>query len=1149
MLQPAPLRHLIALLTIGLFLTEPIAAQVGAGNALDFDGVNDYVEISDHASLNPRDAITVEAWIQPHSFASNIYDNSILCKHNWAAGNAGYVLRCGDGGKVSFIVASRSSGSWVEANSTTTPLEVDKWYHIAGVFDGDSVKVYVNGILQASALYSGQINISSGANARIGQLSTGTGRNFDGIIDEVRLWDTAIDQGTIKRWMCQKLNSGHTYNSHLSAYWKIDEGQGFSVRDTSSQTNHGTVNGATWRGSGAAIGDRSVYSYSPKELSIRSSYGDSMRAYNLTGSPAYMHLYFVNGGSDVALHPNVNGRVDSTHYYGVYMPENSNVDADFSLNYSNYSGVNTNNECGVDLFRRYPGDSTFWEDAKSTIDFNADSASTKDHNISEFSLVFFSTDSNSILRSETGRPWFCSGDSVRLVASGGRDFSFKWFLNSKELKGDTLNYLYVSNSGKYSVEIKRRGTSCTFKSVTMTITEKKPPKVSLSAFSPLCEDTDTLALNGGSPKGGTYYGASVRDTFFFPSALGAGTYPIVYSYTDTALCTSSDTQNVLVWSLPALSLVSVPWTCDNVDSFEMKTVTPSGGIYSGSGMRSNHFHPDLVNGISGLYGYSYTFTDTNGCSNRVLDSIQLRTSTVAILNPIPNSCLNNDPLKLIGLPKGGTFSGTGVNGNEFDPDVAGVGEHEIMYQYVNSVNCPSTNSKVAKVFRGTNVSWSYSGSACVNGDSIDLKEGTPGGGIFAGNGVTDKTFYPDMAGTGKHTIVYIFVDSNQCANRATGSVDVFDTTVLTYSAHAPICPEIDSVELTALSPSGGIYSGNAIGNDLQFYPAMADSGMNAVSYAYVNGNSCRSEYNFYVEVLGVTPVRVELADAACVNDNPIKVQIEPTGGTLKGPGIISTFFSPGSAGAGEHSITYNFTNANGCVNADTAHISVGDIPEVTLEAISSLCADAMSFTLSGGHPIGGMYKLNNAADSVFDPALQNAGEHVVGYVFINEQGCGDSTEVRFWMNELPAKPSITLNDSSLQSSNATTYQWYGSSGLINGADSREFKPEENGDYRVEITNDSGCVNISDVFTYDLISVRSIGEKVLKIYPNPSDEHLIIEFPGHFTANLYSAHGELILEEITGENSITVSTAHLSVGSYLLEIENTKGTLRKVVLIR
>jgi len=85
-----------------------LAQKPGSYTAVDFDGTDDYINIPDISALNPSAKITVEAWIKVDFYGSTSFANSILCKHGWSTGNKGYVLRCGDNGKLSFNIANAS---------------------------------------------------------------------------------------------------------------------------------------------------------------------------------------------------------------------------------------------------------------------------------------------------------------------------------------------------------------------------------------------------------------------------------------------------------------------------------------------------------------------------------------------------------------------------------------------------------------------------------------------------------------------------------------------------------------------------------------------------------------------------------------------------------------------------------------------------------------------------------------------------------------------------------------------------------------------------------------------------------------------------------------------------------------------------------
>jgi len=148
------------------------------------------------------------------------------------------------------------------------------WYHVAGIFTGDSINVYVNGNLEGNTLYTGSISTSTGLNPEIGDLaySVGGTRLFKGQIDEVRVWEIALSKVEIRDWMCRKVTALHPQFKKLAVYWKLDENTGVTANDKSTNADNATLtNGPVWVNSGAAIGDTSVYVYGGKSLSLTSN--------------------------------------------------------------------------------------------------------------------------------------------------------------------------------------------------------------------------------------------------------------------------------------------------------------------------------------------------------------------------------------------------------------------------------------------------------------------------------------------------------------------------------------------------------------------------------------------------------------------------------------------------------------------------------------------------------------------------------------------------------------------------------------------------------------------------------------------------------------------------------------------------------------
>ncbi|MCD4736769.1 MAG: right-handed parallel beta-helix repeat-containing protein, partial [Bacteroidales bacterium] len=165
------------------------------GTALNFDGVNDYISCGNAENLNITDSVTVEAWINAGTWKTHVYQGGIVGKDK--SDHTGYILRCGDNGRLSFVVGI--SGSWHEVISGHI-MASGEWYHVAGVYDGSYLRIYINGELTGKQSLSGTIGVSS-KSLRIGASPGFSHRYFDGKIDEVRIWDNARDSTQIRENM------------------------------------------------------------------------------------------------------------------------------------------------------------------------------------------------------------------------------------------------------------------------------------------------------------------------------------------------------------------------------------------------------------------------------------------------------------------------------------------------------------------------------------------------------------------------------------------------------------------------------------------------------------------------------------------------------------------------------------------------------------------------------------------------------------------------------------------------------------------------------------------------------------------------------------------------------------------------------------
>jgi parallel beta-helix repeat protein len=166
-----------------------------SGNALDFDGIDDYVNCGNTQTLNINNSITICAWIKYHTM--NYWSQVIVGK--WASiTSSSYVLYLynltgGIIGKPGFSVCYNN-----DLHSDIS-LQADTWYFIAGTFNQqtDEYKLYLNGVVIYSSTFTGGIS-QSNEPVFIGDCTDSEPHYYDGIIDEVRIYNRSLTEAEIQ---------------------------------------------------------------------------------------------------------------------------------------------------------------------------------------------------------------------------------------------------------------------------------------------------------------------------------------------------------------------------------------------------------------------------------------------------------------------------------------------------------------------------------------------------------------------------------------------------------------------------------------------------------------------------------------------------------------------------------------------------------------------------------------------------------------------------------------------------------------------------------------------------------------------------------------------------------------------------------------
>ena len=165
----------------GTLTNSPTWTVGKINNALSFDGVNDYVYLNSPASLQPT-SISVSTWFKTGATSGRIIRKRL----------SGYYLEI-TAGKASFVVAIPSFAS---VTSTLTYND-NLWHHAVGLYDGTTLRLYIDGSQVASASASGNITYGAGGIA-IGRDGDYSGSYFNGVIDDVRIYNRALSADEIR---------------------------------------------------------------------------------------------------------------------------------------------------------------------------------------------------------------------------------------------------------------------------------------------------------------------------------------------------------------------------------------------------------------------------------------------------------------------------------------------------------------------------------------------------------------------------------------------------------------------------------------------------------------------------------------------------------------------------------------------------------------------------------------------------------------------------------------------------------------------------------------------------------------------------------------------------------------------------------------
>jgi len=206
----------VMLLAIGLMMPSVLMANM----ALELDG-SSAIEVPNSDSLNPTTAITIETWMKMEKG-----EGECLAK-DWGDQRDYIFPEIVDGTKARFVL-------WPGTKILDAPgLQHNEWQHLAGVWDGEEMRTYINGEEMGKLAYDAEELNASEASLYIG-VGASNQWTCQGLMDEIRIWEVARTKEEIQANMLNMLKGDEP---GLAVYYPFEG----NANDMTSNGNHGQV--------------------------------------------------------------------------------------------------------------------------------------------------------------------------------------------------------------------------------------------------------------------------------------------------------------------------------------------------------------------------------------------------------------------------------------------------------------------------------------------------------------------------------------------------------------------------------------------------------------------------------------------------------------------------------------------------------------------------------------------------------------------------------------------------------------------------------------------------------------------------------------------------------------------------------------------
>jgi hypothetical protein len=456
--------------------------------------------------------------------------------------------------------------------------------------------------------------------------------------------------------------------------------------------------------------------------------------------------------------------------------------------------------------------------------------------------------------------------------------------------GDIMSF--TGQVGSATITYTPTLNGCIGSNQSFQISVESAPQITLNAPSTICQNALPVAVTTNT-SGGIWSGAANANGLIDPTLLPVGQADYTYTFS-TANCDASVTQTI--------EIVAVPHITGNVPvcagALLNLSATPSGGIWSGTGINSNG---SFSQNVSGTYSISYADA-TNTCS--VSEDIVVQDAPFVSLNCPAYVCNTDTPIAFNPSPSGGTWSGSGID--SFGNYTPALGSNPTVATYVYSDGvCTVTQSATIDVFATPIISLNNPSGICVN-NSATVLSASPIGGTWTVNGnaaVVNGVLVPN----GPETITLFYSIAGQCPSSANQTMQIFPLPSINAGPDVAHC-QGQSISITATGGTAYVWSPSSGLNTTT--GSTVNASVNGPSVYTVTGtdsNGCMNTDQVSVTVYTNPAISVSGDNLICAGESSI----------LTAVGAVNYVWQPGGLANNSIEVSPNTTSTYSVVGTDS----------------------------------------------------------------------------------------------------------------------------------------------------------------------------------------------------------------------------------------